>query len=348
MTYIVHRKDRFYVVAYDGVDPLTGRERRRWHPAGDSRDGAELLARRLEVEPRRDGRTRATSTRLGRFLTDTWLPRKRAHVRATTAYRYEWMIEHYLVPHLGDVALDSLRTEHLDDLYEHLLTAGGRRGQSLAGKTVHEAHLIVRNALDLALRRRLVDRNVALAVHSPRRRSGGSVVARVWSATELASFLSQANGQRLYPALHLTAHTGMRRGEVAGLRWNDLDLAVRRISVRRTIQSVAGNPTEFGAKTRTSRRCIDIDAGTAAVLQQWQRRLLADGLPHGPDDWMFCNTTGRHVNPESISQLFVRLVERSDLPRIRFHTAASPRSFTWASGNEPPAWRAYSSAALTS
>src|SRR5579885_507826 len=114
MAYIVHRKDRFYVVAYDGIDPLTGRERRRWHPAGDSRSCAEELVARLEADTRRDDRTRSTSTRLGVFLTDTWLPRKRSHLRPTTAYRYEWMIDRYVAPTLGQVELSALRTEHLD------------------------------------------------------------------------------------------------------------------------------------------------------------------------------------------------------------------------------------------
>ncbi len=156
MAYIVNRKDRFYVVAYDGIDPLTGRERRRWHPAGDNRRAADELATRLEGDRRHDSRTRANSTQLGSFLTDTWLPRKRAHVRATTAYRYGWMIDRYVVPRLGSVELGALRTEHIDGLYEDLLAAGGRDGAMLSPKTVHETHLIVRNALDLAVHRRTI------------------------------------------------------------------------------------------------------------------------------------------------------------------------------------------------
>ena len=129
---------------------------------------------------------------LGGFITQTWLPRKRAHVRATTAHRYSWIVSHYVLPRLGDVPLRSLRSEHLDDLYEHLLARGGHAGGRLAPKTVHEAHLVVRNALDLAVHRQLVDRNVALSVHSPRRRGGGTTVARVWNAEELRTLSSHA------------------------------------------------------------------------------------------------------------------------------------------------------------
>lgn len=109
----------------------------------------------------------------------------------------------------------------------------------------------------------------------------------------------------------------MRRGEVAGLRWRDLDS--NRVAVRRSVQCVGGRPAEFGAKTRSSRRNIDLDPITIRVLRRGRTELERDGLPHGPDHWMFCNTTGRFLNPQSLSQLFARLVKRCELPRIRFH-----------------------------
>ncbi|MEZ5242933.1 MAG: site-specific integrase [Microthrixaceae bacterium] len=131
---------------------------------------------------------------------------------------------------------------------------------------------------------------------------------------------SRPSSPRLYPALHLTAYTGMRRGEVGGLKWSDLDRANQRLSISRTIQSIAGQPVEFPVKTRTSRRCIDIDDETMDVLGHWRRRLGRDGLPTDADDWIFLNPAGRFVNPESIAQLFHR-IQRGlpDLTRIRFH-----------------------------
>lgn len=77
--------------------------------------------------------------------------------------------------------------------------------------------------------------------------------------------------------------------------------------------------TEFGVKTRTSWRSIGLDVETVNILDRWRRRLHRDGLPHGHDDWMFCNAKGHFLNPESISQLFERVTQRAGLPRIRFH-----------------------------
>ena len=319
MAYIIQRKDRFYVVAYDGLDPLTGKERRRWHPAGHDRHEAEQMATRLEADAAGSAPLRGGPVHLGEFLTDTWLPTKRRHVRATTSYRYSWMVDNYVNPSVGHVPLRRLRADHLDGLYDQLATTGGRHGTGLAPKTVHEVHVIVPSSLDLAMRRQLVDTNVAQATNARHKRQTRKV-PRSWTAEELASFLAAARPHRLHPALHLTACTGMRRGEVAGLKWSDLDRADQRLSISRTLQSLAGQPVEFPVKTRTSRRCIDLDDQTMDVLARWRRRLSRDGLPHDADDWVFVNPSGRFVNPESISQLFGRLQGGlPELTRIRFH-----------------------------
>jgi integrase len=318
MTYIIQRQDRFYVVAYDGLDPLTGKERRRWHPAGRDRAEAETMAIRLDSErdlppPRAGG-----PITVGEFLTDTWLPRKRRQVRATTAYRYAWFIDRYILPAIGDVPLRRLRLDHLEAFYGQLATTGGRHHSGLAPKTVREVHMIIRAALDLAVQREVVGRNVAAAAHLRPARAGNAV-ARTWTGAELARFLDAARLHRLYPALHLAAHTGMRRGEIVGLKWCDLDITQRRLAIRRTMQCVGGQPVEFGVKTRTSRRSVELDCGTVTRLSRWRRRVQRDGLPAGIDDWMFCNTAGRYLNPQSMSQLFDRIVTAAELPRVRFH-----------------------------
>jgi hypothetical protein len=86
MSYIVQRQDRFYVVAYDGLDPLTGRERRRWHPVGHDHDEAEQLAARLDRERDSAPATPTGPVTFGEYLTNTWIPHKRRQVRATTVY----------------------------------------------------------------------------------------------------------------------------------------------------------------------------------------------------------------------------------------------------------------------
>ncbi len=251
MSYIVQRQDRFYVVAYDGLDPLTGRERRRWHPVGHDRAEAEQLDRERDATPAAP----TGPVTFGEYLTNTWIPHKRRQVRATTAYRYAWFVDRYINPAVGDIPLRRLRADHLDTLYDTLATTGDGNGAGRAPKTIQEVHAVIRAALDHAVARRLVDRNVARDTRR-RRRPPVSGVARSWTANELSVFLTAARGQRLYPAIHFAAHTGMRRGEIVGLKWSDLNIAHSRLSVSRTLQTVGGRPVEFAPKTRTSRRSV--------------------------------------------------------------------------------------------
>lgn len=143
--------------------------------------------------------------------------------------------------------------------------------------------MIVRAALDQAVEREHVGRNVAHGSRA-RRRPPTRAAARVWNAGELAAFLGAARGHRLYVGLHLAAHTGMRRGKIVGLKWSDLDRSRSRLSISRTLQNVGGRPVEFGVKTRTSRRTVDLDKQTTRELDRWGCRLRREGLPHSPDD----------------------------------------------------------------
>ncbi len=289
MTYMVKRNDRFSVVVYDGLDALTGRERRRWHPVGADRHEAEAVVARLRQDRVQPPPPRNGSNTLGEFLRGTWMPQKRRQVRATTAYRYGWFAEHYIIPALGEVPLRQLRADHLDGLYETLAHTGGRTGAGLAPKTIHEVHMIIRACLDQAVERKLVAHNVAHDSHArPTRRA--TTAAPVWSVAELRAFLDAAATQRLYPALHLAAHTGMRRGEIVGLKWSDLDESRSRLSITRTVQNVGGRPVEFPVKTRTSRRSVDLDRSTTYQLASGAS--VSSGNSSLPASTTGCSSTG--------------------------------------------------------
>ncbi len=313
MSYIVQRNHRFYVVAYNGHDPITGRERRRWHPAGADRADAESMQRRINDERP----TPSCETSLGGFMATTWLGTKAVLTRPT-ANRYRWMIDHNIAPRIGAIRLDALRPADLDACYADLIANGGRRRQGLAPKSVLEIHRVICNALDLAADRQLIDTNPARRARPPKPTSRSTVPA-IWNAQQLGQFLRAANRLRLYPALHLVAHTGMRRGELAGLNWSDLDVAASALSIVRTRQATMGRTVEGPVKTRTSRRRIDLDANTLALLEEWRHRLVTDGATIQPATPMFLNTYHRTPSPETFSQLFGRITATTDLPRIRFH-----------------------------
>ena len=313
MSYIVQRNHRFYVVAYNGHDPITGRERRQWHPAGSDAADAEAVQRRIDEQ-----RPKPTcETSLGGFMATTWLGTK-AGLTRPTANRYRWMIDHNIAPRIGTIRLDALRPDDLDACYNDLIANGGRRRQGLAPKSVLEIHRVISNALDLAVDRQLIVTNPARRARPPKPTSRSAVPA-IWTPQQLGRFLEIARRLRLYPALHLVAHTGMRRGELAGLNWGDLDVATSGLSIVRTRQATMGRTVEGPLKTRNSRRRIDLDTNTLALLERWRHRLIGEGATIEASTPMFPNTHHRAPSPESFSQLFTRTTASTDLPRIRFH-----------------------------
>jgi len=313
MSYIVQRNHLFYVVAYNGRDPITGTERRRWHPAGTIRSEAEAMRSRIDA----DAAPRRRKLTLGGFMATTWLDSKMTLTHQTRC-RYEWMINHNITPRIGQVRIDVLRPVDLDACYRDLLDNGGRKRQGLSAKTVLEVHRVISNALDLAVDRRIIETNPARKARPPRRVTR-SLVPAIWTATQLGEFLQRARTKRLYPALHLVAYTGIRRGELAGLNWGDLDTATSSITIARTRQVTPDGVIQAPVKTRTSRRRIDLDPDTVRVLQRWRCRLTSEGAAITPATPMFVNRRHTAVSPESLSQLFTRSSVELGLPRIRFH-----------------------------
>ncbi len=130
MAYVTEKRGVHYAVIYEGRNPVTGRERRRWHRC-ESRIDAERLARTLTAEHERRHRAGSSMT-LGDYLLGQWLPAREATVARSTHARDGKAIEHYLLPHLGDTPLRRLRAENIRSLYQRLLITGSQRGGPLA------------------------------------------------------------------------------------------------------------------------------------------------------------------------------------------------------------------------
>ena len=114
--YVARKGDRYYAVIYEGTDPITRRERRRWHPAATNRADAERLAADLARRRLHDGYERSSLT-VAAYLTQRWLPSKRLTLRASTSDSYRRNIDLHITPAIGRVPLRRLRPDHLERLY---------------------------------------------------------------------------------------------------------------------------------------------------------------------------------------------------------------------------------------
>jgi integrase len=321
---IAQRGDRYYAVVYEGIDPATGKERHRWYPAGTTRKSAEKVLGDL-VKRVHDGDYRAPERiTLGDYLVERRLPTKKAQLRPSTYASYKNNVENHIKPRIGHIQLQKLQREDLDTFYAQLLVDGRLNGTGggLAPKTVPIMHGIIRKALPDAPRKGTVTRNVADLADPPKVRAGGSREMTIWSADELRQFLAGIEDSEWYVPIYLAANTGMRRGEVLGLPWRNVDLEAARLVVDQRILSVEYGTHVADVKTTNSRRTIDLDPRTFAVLRTWRRQQLEQQMSSGrreDDGLVFTRPDGNPIHSDFFSHAWALLVRDSGLRRIRLH-----------------------------
>ena len=322
--HIAKKGQRYYAVVYEGINPATGRPRHRWHAGGSTRRGAERLLAEL-LTRLHDGTYRPPDrVTLGDYLVERWLPAKSSRLKPATVANYQNIIRLYIVPHIGRIGLQQLRPEDLDGLYARLLAEGRSigAGEGLSVATVRQVHTVLSSALSDAARKGTVTRNVARTADAPSAAGRGRAMT-VWTAAELRTFLGAVAEHPMYSLYYVAAMTGMRRGEVVGLRWRDVDLDAGRLTVHRQIVAVGGDLIEGPPKTALGERTIDLDTRTVAELRRHRRRQLEGNIATGRRDdgngYVFGNPDGGPQDPKRVTVSFARAVARLDLPRIRFH-----------------------------
>jgi integrase len=294
---------------------LPGSKRKQRFGSGFATKAAALEAmNRLQaavVDGTHVERSRRT---LGAYLED-WLA-ARSDIRANTARDYSVSIHNHIGPRLGDVPLQVVDRLRIRGLYRQLA------GSGLGEKTVHNVHICLRKALQDAVDDGLLRRNPAERAHAkPKDRPE----MRTWSSDELATFLSFTAPDRELALYHVAAATGMRRGELLGLRWRDVDLAGVRLSVRQQYTR-QGKSLGFGPpKSAKSIRTIDLDNETVDLLREQRERQLFERRAWGKAyraglDLVFCRADGSAEDPNVIGRRFGRRVrDLASLPAIGLH-----------------------------
>lgn len=238
----------------------------------------------------------------------------------------------YVIPVLGGRRLESITPLDLDQLYSQLLVSGRKQKRGpLSKRSVFYIHSVLHRALSDAVKKGILPRNVAALATAPSPKSTRAPEASWWTPAELRSFLSATTDEPLGPLFRLAAMTGMRRGEVCGLRWDDVDLKAARIEVRQQLNVVRypgalDGGLVFSERTKTDhgRRSIDLDPATVAVLRnqlkrQKENRLLVGAGWSNERNLVFTDPAGHPLDPESVAKVFDRRVARIGLRRIRFH-----------------------------
>lgn len=255
------------------------------------------------------------SARLGEWL-PYWLenvikPRR----KRTTFAKYEVHVQLYLVPLLGSKKLEALSVA---DVRRFLV----RLEQQTTAATAKKSHKVLRSALSAACREELIARDVVSLVEPPQVEQRD---LSPWSLDETLDFLAAARTDPLYAAFVLAIALGFRRGEIIGLRWQDVDLEQRVIRVRKQRQRVHGEVYDDDPKGRRRKQSLPLPAMCVAPLR-WQRMRQAAireraGEQRTESDYVFTTRTGRPVEPRNLYRSFTRVAGSAGLRVIRLHDA---------------------------
>lgn len=279
------------------------------------------------------------SQTVGEWLAAWARNKSKAGRRASTMDSYEGHIRNYLTPFLGDIPLERLAAEHIHDMFDAIeernieielaheegrrpnLPGDDRRRKTICGGTTQRRiYATLRNALNAAWKQRRVDVNVCLFVEMPEEKR---IPARVWSPEHVAEFLAFAAEDPLYLMYRFVLLHGLRRGEVTGLRWKDMELNNGVVEVTRPLVKVGGRTVESAPKTDAGGRFVDFDDETAALLMrhrmQQTKARLAWLNAWEENDLVFCREDGSPINPDLVSRHFKALIEKAGLPMITLH-----------------------------
>lgn len=314
----VYRRGKVWAYRFNaGPNPVTGR--RRQPSESGFRTKKEAVAARAKAMARHAQGKYVEHSRLTvqEFLA-TWIEDQKERLQPSTLHSYRVALRR-LNEYLGSHTLQSMTAVQVEACYRDMLDSG------LSAKTVRNTHTVLRKAVGDAERLGLVARNVVASAQPPRARRPQIAT---WSVDELSSALEHMRGSRLFMPVLLLATTGMRRGEVLGLRWSDINLDGSTLMIQQSRTAVNGAPVVSDPKTAGSRRSVWLDDLTVAELrahyeaQQEERRAAGDAW-EDDEDWVFRDEIGRPLHPDRFSRAFSLAVDdlaADDIVRkIRLH-----------------------------
>ena len=313
---IRRRKDGRWEGRYTAAhDPETGKAVYKNVLGKTQAEVKEKLAKAIEKSKRVDI-VRAGKYTLGQWM-EIWFENyARLKVRPSSHATYRGYLDNHILPNIGNIPLNRLTTLDIQKFYKKLLECGRvvraeSKGQpkGLSAKTVRNLHQTLSSALDLAVQQRLIPSNPAAGCALPR---AEQQEIRTLTTDQLNAFFREAKASGVLELYYLDLATGLRRGDLLGLRWEDIDWQHRELHIRRQLARVGGKVTEAPLKTKNAYRTLPLGEDTIGILAQQKEKV-------GTSPWVFPGPAGGPLSPDSVLHMLHRVLERAGLPRLRFH-----------------------------
>ncbi len=320
--YIVKRSKHSYSIAISMGKDAIGKYKQQWISIKGTKKEAEQRLSEILYQIDNGTFLKPGKTTLAEYLNKWLLDYAKPNLSPRGYERYESIIRVHLIPSLGNITLTQLRPNHLQSHYTTKLNNG------LSALTVRYLHTVIHKALQTALKRGLVVRNVADGVDAPRARRNDM---QTWDEYEVNRFLETTKNSPYYQLFYLALFTGMRRGELLALRWRDIDFLFGQISVNRSLHHLQGGKYGDGSyvftqpKSERSRRTIALSPSVILTLKDNKEKqgAILDklGTSLKDDDLIFSNLGGKPLRPNTVSRAWSVLAARAGVKAIRLHDA---------------------------
>ncbi len=314
---IRQRSEGSWQIRYDG--PPDGRGKRKQVQEtirGTLADAHKLLRKRQAEVESRQYVPKILET-MAMFM-ESWVTTyATTHTSPRTLMGYKGIIICYIIPYLGKVQVQSLTPRHVQNLHRWMLDKG------LSNQSVVHSHRVLSEALKHAVSWGIIPKNPAESVSPPRPEPKE---LNVWDTDTIKQFIEASEGSPFHEAFVLALHTGMRRSEITGLRWEGVDFTTNQLRVTGTLQRVTGYGLLGGLpKTRSSRRAIALGKTAINLLHTLRGKQLAlqaelGDLYLNEGGYVFANELGKPIDSNRLSQEFTRIVKTAHLPHATFHS----------------------------
>ena len=319
--HIRRRGERSWAIVLDIGRDNSGKRRQRWHSINGTKKDAERELNRLLHSMNSGGYIEPSRLSVADFLRK-WLDDcAKPNVAGKTFERYEQLVVQHLIPAIGNIPLAKLHPLHIQGCYSEKLAGGRKDGTGgLSPQSVVHLHRVLRTALNQAVRWKMLANNPADAAESPRapRRE-----MRALDEEGTSKLLVAFQRSRLCAPVWLAIMTGMRRGEILGLRWKDVDLEAGQLAVCQSLEETKSGLVFKQPKTQRSRRTIALPQLAVESLRRHKAQQAAERLAIGPgyrdNGLVFAGYEGEPWAPDAFSSAFAAQVRRTGLPHIRFH-----------------------------
>ncbi|MGG0727252.1 tyrosine-type recombinase/integrase [Bacillus paramycoides] len=309
--HIRKRGSKYCIVVDIGPDPETGKRRQKWFSGYKTKKEAEKDVAKKITELNEGTFLEPSKITLKEYLYE-WLEIKKMSIQKSTYDVYKSFINTHIVSSIGMVPLSKLNVMHIQKCYKNSLDNNSAKNTTLL------AHRILKSALNLAVKQRIINQNPVALAEIPK---SEKTSIQTWTEDEVKTFLLHSQDSRYHTGFVLAITTGMRLGEVLGLRWQDVDFDNHTVTINQTLGH--DNKIKTSTKTNSSKRTIPIPLEAIEELKKRKLQVNKDKLRIGSGyhdlDLITCSNLGKVTTRSTFGRHFDKIIQNAEIKKIKFH-----------------------------